>query len=123
MKNKVGVAKCPRYEYPLIKKTLDTIVEATNFPDCRGKYVLVKPNVLSDAPKEKNITTNPLVVKAVIEILKEKGAGRIICGDSRDFRSLVQGKGVRHCRRLRGGRRGMGGLPLIPRRAHTAIRN
>ncbi len=82
MKNKVGVAKCPRYEYPLIKKTLDTIVEATNFPDCRGKYVLVKPNVLSDAPKEKNITTNPLVVKAVIEILKEKGAGRIICGDS-----------------------------------------
>ncbi len=82
MKNKVAIAKCPRYEYALIKETLDKIVEATDFPDCRGKYVLVKPNVLSDAPKEKNITTNPLVVKAVIEIVKEKGAGRIICGDS-----------------------------------------
>lgn len=82
MKNKVAIAECPRYEYPLIKKTLDEIVALTDFPDVKGKYVLVKPNVLSDAPKEKNITTNPLVVKAVIEILNEKGASKIICGDS-----------------------------------------
>ena len=82
MKSKVGIERCPRYEYPLIKETLDRIVSVTDFPDVREKYVLVKPNVLSDAPKERNITTNPLVVKAVIEILREKGAGRIIVGDS-----------------------------------------
>ncbi len=82
MKNKVAIAKCPKYEYELVKKTLDEIVAVTDFPSVRGKYVLIKPNVLSDAPKEKNITTNPLVVKAVIEIVKERGAERIICGDS-----------------------------------------
>ena len=82
MKNKVAITKCGKYEYEDIKKSLYTLLENTDFPDVKGKKVLVKPNILSDSKAEKNITTNPLVVKAVIEIVKERGALTIWCGDS-----------------------------------------
>ena len=82
MKNKVAITKCGKYEYEEIKKSLYTLIENTDFPDVKGKKVLVKPNILSDSKAEKNITTNPLVVKAVIEIVKERGAETIWCGDS-----------------------------------------
>ena len=64
MKNKVAITKCGKYEYEEIKKSLYTLIENTDFPDVKGKKVLVKPNILSDSKAEKNITTNPLVVKA-----------------------------------------------------------
>ncbi len=82
MKNKVAITECRNYDYTLILDALKLLVRNTDFPDVTGKCVLVKPNILSDAKPERNITTNPLVVKAVFEILKEHGARRIICGDS-----------------------------------------
>jgi uncharacterized protein (DUF362 family) len=45
----------------------------------RGKTVLIKPNVVSDQPPP--ATTNPEVVKAVVRLFKEAGAGRVIVGD------------------------------------------
>ena len=80
--NKVAITKCGKYEYELIKKAVGLLADNSDFPDVKGKTVLVKPNILSDSKMEKNITTNPLVVKAVIELLREKGAERVWCGDS-----------------------------------------
>ncbi|MGN1163945.1 MAG: DUF362 domain-containing protein, partial [Candidatus Ornithospirochaeta sp.] len=80
--NKVAITRCSRYEYDEVKKAVCEAAAATDFPIVEGKTVLVKPNILSDSKSEKNITTNPLVVKAVIELLKEKGAREIWCGDS-----------------------------------------
>ena len=80
--NKVAITKCSGYQYETVKKAVYELAAATDFPSVEGKTVLVKPNILSDAKSEKNITTNPMVVKAVIELLKEKGAGKIWCGDS-----------------------------------------
>ena len=80
--NKVAITKCGKYEYELIRKAVGLLADNSDFPDVKGKKVLVKPNILSDSKMEKNITTNPLVVKAVIELLKEQGAERVWCGDS-----------------------------------------
>lgn len=81
-KSKVAIEYCTRYDLDLVKETLEKIISVTDFPQVTDKYILVKPNVLSDAPVEKHITTNPVVVRALIRILKERGAGRIIVGDS-----------------------------------------
>ena len=70
--NKVAITKCGKYEYELIKKAVCLLADNSDFPDVKGKTVLVKPNILSDSKMEKNITTNPLVVKAVIEIVKRE---------------------------------------------------
>ena len=45
----------------------------------KGKTILVKPNVVSGEPNP--ATTNPEVVRAVVKLLKEHGASRIIVGD------------------------------------------
>lgn len=45
----------------------------------KGKTVLVKPNVVSGEPNP--ATTNPDVVSAVVRLLKEEGASRIVVGD------------------------------------------
>lgn len=81
-KSKVAISECNKYDYVLIKETLLKMIERTSFPIVEGKSVLIKPNILSDAPEKKNITTNPLVVKATIDIVKERGAKVVYCGDS-----------------------------------------
>ncbi len=45
----------------------------------KGKSVLVKPNVVSAAPHP--VTTNPQVVRAVVKLLYEEGAGNVYVGD------------------------------------------
>ncbi|MDQ7779548.1 MAG: DUF362 domain-containing protein [Planctomycetota bacterium] len=46
-----------------------------------GKTVLVKPNLLVPQPPEKAITTHPLVLKSVLQLVQEAG-GRPLVGDS-----------------------------------------
>ena len=81
-KNRVAIVECSNYELDAVTKALEKIIENTSFPNVEGKYILLKPNVLSDAPVEKHISTNPLVVRAIIRLLKKKGVARIIVGDS-----------------------------------------
>jgi len=80
--SEVAITKCQSYDLGAIGKALREIVSNSSFPDCEGKTILVKPNILSDARPEEGITTHPLVVEAVINLLKEKGAKKIYCGDS-----------------------------------------
>lgn len=76
-------------------KTLVSIVHGTDVPrmvaeavgliggldrlTVRGKTVLVKPNVVASEPPP--TTTNPAVVAAVVRMLVEAGAGRVIVGE------------------------------------------
>ncbi len=78
----VAIARIDEYEKEKIKQILLEMTGKTAFPDVSDKTILIKPNILSDAPKEKAITTNPAVVEALIEIVKEKGARKILVGDS-----------------------------------------
>lgn len=50
----------------------------------RGERILVKPNLLSPSRVEKAVTTHPLVVEAVLEILSDIGAKAFV-GDSPGF--------------------------------------
>lgn len=77
---KVAVKACDRYDASLIRETLKEMI--TDFPEVEGKKILLKPNILSGSDPEKAITTHPEVVRAVIQILKERKAAEIHVGDS-----------------------------------------
>lgn len=80
--SKVSIITCNSYDLEKVEEAIDLAVEQTAFPDVKGKTVLLKPNVLSDSPKEKNVTTHPVVVQATIRLLRKKGAKKIFVGDS-----------------------------------------
>ena len=79
---RVAIAKCENYELKEVKKAIRILIRNSSFPDVEGKKVLLKPNILSDAIPEKAITTNPVVLQAVIQILKTRGVETIYVGDS-----------------------------------------
>ena len=79
---KVAITKCTSYDETRIKDALYRLIDNTDFPTVENKTILLKPNILSDSDVDKNITTNPLIVKAMADILKEKGAKKIYIGDS-----------------------------------------
>lgn len=80
--NRTAILKCASYDLDIVKSTLEEIIANTEFPDVEGKSVLVKPNILSDSSPEKAITTHPAVIEALVMILKERKAARILVGDS-----------------------------------------
>ncbi|MDR3166710.1 MAG: DUF362 domain-containing protein, partial [Treponema sp.] len=51
-------------------------------PEVGGKTVLLKPNIVMDASPEKAVTTHPAFLEAVIRLVWEGGASRILVGDS-----------------------------------------
>lgn len=80
--SKVSIIECKTYNYEEVKNAIKIAVEHSDFPNVVGKKVLLKPNILSDSEPEKCITTHPMVLKVVIELIKEKGAEKIFVGDS-----------------------------------------
>ena len=78
----VAIEKCEGYNLGKVYDVVKDICAKANMPDVQGKTVLVKPNILSDVAPELCITTHPEVVRAVVRLLKEKGASRILVGDS-----------------------------------------
>jgi len=78
----VAITRCSTYSVQEILASLRIICDSAGMPDPNGKTVLLKPNILSDALPEKAITTRPEVIQAMIQLLKEKGAARILVGDS-----------------------------------------
>lgn len=81
-KTVVAIQKCQNYELNELLPVIRELCEAARMPDPKGKKVLLKPNLLSDSPPEKAITTHPVVLQALIRYLKERGAAEIFVGDS-----------------------------------------
>jgi uncharacterized protein (DUF362 family) len=64
----------------LISAVKDAAIAATDFSWLsKGDAVLIKPALNSGNPYP--ATTNPVGIKAMVELLKEKGAGRVIVSD------------------------------------------
>ncbi len=61
--------------------------------DVKGKSILVKPNVVTGDPHP--TTTNPEVLKAVVEILYKEGAKRVIVGDMSALLTLSTARNMR----------------------------
>ena len=80
----VALGQCAAYD----ASVLDCLREAwaqADMPDVAGKRVLVKPNLI-DYIEPYPITTSSLVIGAVIDLLRERGAGEIVVGDGPGFR-------------------------------------
>ena len=80
--SKVSIVKCESYDSEKVYQAVVKACEHSSFPDVKGKKVLIKPNILSDSPIDKAITTNPEVLRAMIRYVKSKGADSVIVGDS-----------------------------------------
>lgn len=80
--SKVSIIKCDSYKQDEVYNALFRACDKSSFPNVDGKRVLIKPNVLSDSPSDKAITTNPEVLRAMIKYVKSKNAKSIIVGDS-----------------------------------------
>lgn len=80
--SKVAIVRCGDYSQETVDASIAKAAAASDFPDVRGKKVLLKPNILSDSLPEKGITTNPSVLRGMIRFLRGKGAAAILVGDS-----------------------------------------
>lgn len=73
-----------RYEKDVLEQRMREVLAA--FPlELEEKNVLVKPNVLGPWPGESAIITHPIFVRALVDVLKEKGA-RVQVGDNPGLR-------------------------------------
>jgi len=76
---KVQIEKIKNYDFDKIYQFIEKL-ELSELLQGKKK-ILVKPNLLGAFPPEKAVTTNPVVVDAVITLLKKMGK-EVILGDS-----------------------------------------
>ncbi|MBI9102211.1 MAG: DUF362 domain-containing protein [Spirochaetales bacterium] len=85
MNKKVGLIPCHEYTSELVYQALKDAVELAGELAVEGKTVLLKPNILFDAPPEKSLSTHPVFLEAAIRVVREAGAEQILVGDSPGF--------------------------------------
>lgn len=81
---KVALCACPDYDEGTVASAVGRAVALCGGMEKfvrPGQHVLLKPNMLSAAPLEQRVTTDPSVVRAVGKLVLKAG-GRIIIGDS-----------------------------------------
>ncbi|MCQ2377492.1 MAG: DUF362 domain-containing protein, partial [Methanocorpusculum sp.] len=83
MKSITGSAKCQTYDKreDVFKAVRKAVRLAGGFPNVKGKKVLIKPNLLSDAAPERAVTTHPQVIWAVAKLVQDAG-GIVTIADS-----------------------------------------
>ena len=80
---KVSVVPCDSYDLPLAEEALRRVLEPLGGLDwvTEGMTVAIKANLVTFMKPEAAGTTHPVLLCALIKLLKEKGA-RVIVGDS-----------------------------------------
>ena len=78
----VAIQRCETYSLSEVSLIVSQLCDTAQIENPEGKSILLKPNILSDAAPEKCITTHPVVLKALIRYLRERGARKILVGDS-----------------------------------------
>lgn len=79
----VALGNCPSYDDSL--ECLRQTWRAAAMPDVASKRVLVKPNLI-DEIEGRPVTTDARLVGAVVDLLRELGAGEVSVGDGPGFR-------------------------------------
>lgn len=85
----VALVRCSAYKFPVLDKSVGTLLETIGWRPSRGSRVLVKPNLLTTRPPDFLPCTHPQVIRAACEYLLALGA-KVTVGDSPSF-----GTGVR----------------------------
>ncbi len=98
-KEKVVLKKCGTYNLSNVKYSIISILNCLGGVKrfiSRGDKVLLKPNLLSSRSPEEGVTTHPVVVEAIAEIVEENG-GILFMGDSpsaESFQKVVVKTGI-----------------------------
>ncbi len=81
--DQVALVKCDTYEYEEVKRALGDsleLIDALSFVK-PGMKVGIKANLVTGASADKAITTNPVLLRRLCELLVERGA-TVVIGDS-----------------------------------------
>ena len=80
----VSAVPCHNYNKNEVKFALSVLLDSFGGLDfvTDGMCIAIKANLVTFAKPEEAVTTHPTLICALIELLKERGAGRIIVGDS-----------------------------------------
>ena len=82
--NRIVLARCDDYELSQVRAAIVQLLEPIGGMEAfvrPGERILLKPNMLSAKSPEQAVTTHPVVVRAVAELVREAG-GRVAIGDS-----------------------------------------
>ncbi|MBN1793801.1 MAG: DUF362 domain-containing protein [Candidatus Omnitrophica bacterium] len=91
MKQKVIVGKCKGYDASLVKEAILQMagyIGPLNAIIRPQREVILKPNMICAAEADRHVTTHPVFIEGVIQIVKDLG-GRPVISDSPAFGSLV----------------------------------
>jgi len=66
------------YEKESLKDKIRNALKYFDLPEFKAKRILIKPNLLMASSPDKAITTHPVLIEAIIEVLKEKEGRRNI---------------------------------------------
>ena len=95
----VCITSCGSYEYLQILSSVATLLEPLGGMAAfvkNGDRVLLKPNMLAGKIPERAVTTHPMIVRVVAEMVQEAG-GKVLIGDSPgigNFRSVAGKSGI-----------------------------
>ena len=80
----VSAIPCRTYNKNEVKNALSALIDSIDGLDFvrEGMCIAIKANLVTFAKPEEAVTTHPALICALIELLKERGAGRVIVGDS-----------------------------------------
>jgi uncharacterized protein (DUF362 family)/Pyruvate/2-oxoacid:ferredoxin oxidoreductase delta subunit len=87
MKTPVAIVRCPSYDAAALDRAVAEAVLLAPLPDVKGASVLLKPNILAVSSPEQAIATRGELLAAFARLLKSKGAGRIMAGESPGWQS------------------------------------
>jgi uncharacterized protein (DUF362 family)/NAD-dependent dihydropyrimidine dehydrogenase PreA subunit len=68
---KVSIERCNSYEVKPLKTILYSMFQKISFFPIRNAKVLIKPNLLMSKTSEKAVTTHPVIIQALAELLKD----------------------------------------------------
>ncbi|MBI5485222.1 MAG: DUF362 domain-containing protein [Deltaproteobacteria bacterium] len=95
----VSITKCSSYEYSKVYSGILSLLEPLGgiaaFVD-KGELILLKPNMLSGKLPEQAVTTHPMVVRVVADMVCQAG-GTVLIGDSPgigSFRKVAARSGI-----------------------------
>ncbi len=80
----VSIVPCKDYEGQRVRSALSSVLDEIGGLDfvTDGMCVAIKANLVTHARPDEAVTTHPSLICALIELLLEKGASRVIVGDS-----------------------------------------
>jgi uncharacterized protein (DUF362 family)/ferredoxin len=78
----VAFGACENYDKEKVCRVMNRLFSDAPPPNVRNKTILVKPNIVAPKKPEHAACTHPAVVYAIIKALFQRGAAKIIVGDS-----------------------------------------